>query len=95
MLPVTKYGKGSYQMTSVKKMVATNHFLGLSSKIRNCEIESYDECRTKNLLAECECVPWELQNMRVFHKNLKKNPFVQIFRMEVFAIQKEEVALIM
>ena len=70
MLPVTKYGKGSYQMTSVKKMVATDHFLGLSSKLRNCEIESYDECRTKNLLAECECVPWELQNMRVFHKNL-------------------------
>ena len=70
MLPVTKYGQGSYQMTSVKKMIATDHFLGLSSKIRNCEIESYDECRTKNLLAECECVPWALQNMRVFHKNL-------------------------
>ena len=65
MLPDTKFGPGSYKMTSVKEMIATDDFIGMSSQIRNCEIESYDECRTRNLLAHCRCVPWELHNMRV------------------------------
>ena len=68
MLPDTKFGPGSYKMTSVKEMIATDDFIGMSSQIRNCEIESYDECRTRNLLAHCRCVPWELHNMRVIFK---------------------------
>ena len=67
MLPDTKYGPGSYMMTSVKEMIATDEFIGLNSKTRNCEIESYAECRTRNLLAHCGCVPWELNKMRVIY----------------------------
>ena len=67
ILPDTKYGPGSYKMTSVKKMIATEDFIGLISQIRNCEIESYDECRTRNLLAKCGCVPWELHSVMVIH----------------------------
>ena len=67
ILPDTKYGQGSYKMTSVKEMIATDDFIGMNSQLRNCEIESYDECRTRNLLAHCECVPWELHRMRVIN----------------------------
>ena len=65
ILPNTKYGAGSYQMTSVKKMDATEEFFGLSSEIRNCEIESYNECRTRHLVAKCGCIPWELRKIQV------------------------------
>ena len=65
ILPNTKYGAGSYQMTSVKKMDATEEFFGMSSEIRNCEIESYNECRTRHLVAKCGCIPWELRKIQV------------------------------
>ena len=65
MLPDAKYGYGSYKMTSVKKMVATEDFIAMSSHTRNCEIDTYDTCRTKNLIAKCGCVPWELRNLQV------------------------------
>ena len=65
ILPNTKYGAGSYQMTSVKKMVATEKFYGMSSEIRNCEMESYYECRTRHLVAKCGCIPWELRKIQV------------------------------
>ena len=61
MSPHVTYGKGSFKMTSVKRMTATEGFFSLNSNVRNCEVETYDECRTRHLLSTCRCVSWELQ----------------------------------
>ena len=65
MSPFTAYGRGTYKMTSVKKMKATSDFLGMNPEVRYCEEETYEECRTRQMLAECKCVPWELQQLHI------------------------------
>ena len=48
------FGGGSYKMTVVKRMTPTSDFLRMSAMERNCEVEEYEECRTRNLLKQCE-----------------------------------------
>ena len=57
--PYTGFGGGIYTLTDVKKMTAKDDFLGMPFKDRHCEIEGYEECRTRKLLEECKCLPWE------------------------------------
>ena len=52
-------------MTDVKRMSAKEDFLEMSIVERNCEIELYEDCRTKRLLQECKCVPRELPGFKV------------------------------
>ena len=47
-------------MTAVKRMTATEDFLQMSIKDRNCEVELYEDCRNRKLLEECNCVPSEV-----------------------------------
>ena len=54
------FGGGIYKMTDVKRMTAKTDFLKMSLKDRNCEVEEYEDCRTRNLLKKCNCAPWEL-----------------------------------
>ena len=54
------FGGGNYEMTVVKRMTAKEDFLKMPLKERNCEVELYENCRTRKLLDECNCVPWEL-----------------------------------
>ena len=65
LAPYTGFGGGIYKMTGVKKMSATKDFLKLPLKNRKCEAESYDDCRTRGLLEECACVPWEVPGLHV------------------------------
>ena len=58
--PYVGFDGGSYQMTDVKRMTAKEDFLGMMLTDRNCEIELYEDCRTRRLLEVCNCVPWEL-----------------------------------
>ena len=44
------FGGGSYQMTTVKRMTATDEFIKMPLKDRNCEV---DNCRKRKLLEEC------------------------------------------
>ena len=53
-------GGGNYAMTAVKRMTAKEDFLKMPLKERNCEVELFENCRTRKLLEECNCVPWEL-----------------------------------
>ena len=59
------YGEGIYKMTDVKRMTATEDFLGMSSKEKQCEIEFYEDCRTRKLFKECNCAPWEVLDYQV------------------------------
>ena len=60
-------------MTVVKRMTAKKDFLKMPLKERKCKVELYEDCRTRKLLEECNCVPWEVPGYQVrTHKN-KRN----------------------
>ena len=63
--PYIRFGGGIYKLTDVKRMKASNDFLKMPLKNRNCEIELYEDCRTRKLLEECNCVPWEVPGFQV------------------------------
>ena len=63
------FGGGIYQMTAVKRMTATDDFLKMPLKERNCEVELYENCRTKKLLEGCKCVPGEMPAYQVREHN--------------------------
>ena len=44
-------------MTVVKRMTATDDFIRMPLKDRNCEVELYENCRAKKLLEKCNCIP--------------------------------------
>ena len=47
-------------MTAVTRMRSQDAFLEMPLEQRNCEVELYEDCRTRKLVEECNCVPWEL-----------------------------------
>ena len=57
--PYVGFGGGIYKMTVVKRMTVKEDFLKMSLKDRNCEVELYEDCRTRKLFEYCKCVPWE------------------------------------
>ena len=60
--PYTGFGGGIYKMSVVKKMTAKEDFLKMELKDRKCEVELYEDRRTRKLFEKCNCVPWELQD---------------------------------
>ena len=52
-------------MSVVKRMTAKKDFLKMKLEDRKCEVELYEDCRTRRLLEECNCVPWELSRFQV------------------------------
>ena len=63
--PFVGYGEGQYWMTAVKQMTSKKDFLGMDLRDRNCVTELYEECKTKKLVHECGCVPWEMPGFEV------------------------------
>ena len=63
--PYINFGQGTYMMTVVKRMTAKTDFLKMPMKDRNCEVELYEDCRTRKLFEECNCVPWESPSFQV------------------------------
>lgn len=55
---------GSYAITALKKVTASESFMKLPEEERGCQEETKDECEAKNLLIEvqqqCKCIPWYL-----------------------------------
>ena len=72
--PYIGFGGGMYKMTGVKRMSAKGDFLKMDLKNRNCKIELEENCRTRKLLEQCECVPWEVTEYQVGY--LKQNNFL-------------------
>ena len=63
--PYIGFGGGTYMMTAVKRMTSKKDFLKMPLKDRNCEVELYEDCRTRKLLEKCNCVPWEVSAFQV------------------------------
>ena len=61
----TGFGGGVFKMTDVKRMTAKEDFLKMPFKDKRCEVELYEDCRTRKLLEECNCVPQELSRFQV------------------------------
>ena len=59
------FGGGIYKMTVVKRMTASDDFLNMPLKDRNCKVELYEDCNTRKLMEECNCVPWETPGFQV------------------------------
>ena len=63
--PVTFFGEGSYEISAVKKIIATEEFLTLDEDIRGCQMkETFESCTTRqyldNVQNQCNCVPYAL-----------------------------------
>ena len=65
MSPYVGFGGGSYKISAVKRMTAKKDFMKMELKDRKCEVELYEDCRTRKLFEECNCVPWELSRFQV------------------------------
>ena len=63
--PYIGFGGGTYKMTVVKRMTAKGDFLKMPLEDRKCEVEMYEDCRTRRLMEECNCVPWEMSSSQV------------------------------
>ena len=63
--PHISFGGGVLLMIVVKRVTATADFLKMPFKDRNCEVELYEDCRTRNLFRHCGCVPWEMSGFQV------------------------------
>ena len=60
-----EFGEGTYKMSVVKKMTAKSAFFKMPMKDRKCQVEPFEECRTRALLEECNCVPLEFRDIQV------------------------------
>ena len=53
---------GTYVLSSLKQMMGTKQFLGLTDEKKACQVEAFEECQRRNLLEkiteQCHCVPW-------------------------------------
>ena len=63
--PSVSFGEGIYSMSVIKRMSATDDFLEMPLEERNCEVELYEDCRTRKLFKHCNCVPWEMSGFQV------------------------------
>ena len=65
LAPYINFDGGIYKMTVVKRMSAKDDFLEMPLDDRKCEVELYEDCRTRKLLERCNCVPWEVPGFQV------------------------------
>ena len=63
--PYINFDGGIYKMTAVKRISAKDDFLQMPFDDRICEVELYEDCRTRKLLERCNCVPWEVPAFQV------------------------------
>ena len=63
--PYINFGGGIFTMSVVKRMTAKEDFLRMELKDRNCEVEVYEDCRTRKLFEKCNCAPWEVSWFQV------------------------------
>jgi len=59
---------GKYYMSNLKKMTGTDAFMALSNSEKECQLDSYNDCKTESILSElenvCKCIPLELANFK-------------------------------
>ena len=55
---------GMYVMTVLKRMTGTDSFLSMSDDVKQCQVETQDDCESRNYVQnvqnQCHCLPWSL-----------------------------------
>ena len=77
--PFTGFGDGVFIISAVKRMRSKAAFLNMPMKDRKCNIELYKNCRTRMLLEECNCVPWEVPGFGVRKFQKTETTFARFF----------------
>ena len=61
----TSFGRGSYAMSTLKKMTGTTNFKKLPDHQKKCLAHNREDCQTQKYLEqlqkECKCIPWALR----------------------------------
>ena len=69
---------GSYAITALKQVTASESFMKLPEEERACQKETKEECEARNFLIEiqqkCNCIPWDLTHEET-DIDLKERPF--------------------
>ena len=60
------FGGGIFTMTDVKRMRSTDAFLEMPIAQRKCQAELYEDCSTRKLVRECNCIPSEMPGFQVY-----------------------------
>ena len=60
-----EFGGGIYKISDIKQMTATSAFLNMPMGEKQCTVHSFEDCKTKELLRKCNCVPLELKDIQV------------------------------
>ena len=64
------YGEGNYALSVVKEIVASDSFLNLDEKTKQCQNdESLETCQERNYhnegIKNCKCIPFSLRNYSI------------------------------
>ena len=58
------YGRGDYNLNSLKRMTATDSFKHLPDNQKNCQDHNREQCQVQKFLehvqSNCNCIPWVL-----------------------------------
>ena len=65
--PLSISDEGNYALTAVKEIYATEDFLGLDEKTKQCQSEeTLEDCRMEKYLKDglnkCKCTPYGIRN---------------------------------
>ena len=58
LAPFRAKADGTMSLSGIKKMSASEGFLGIDASFRGCGLQSFEECQTEELLRICGCLPW-------------------------------------
>ena len=63
--PLPLIGEGEYNLDALTEITITDDFLGLSMEDKECDMEPYHDCTTRqyrdNVLEECGCLPLNIR----------------------------------
>ena len=58
---------GSFALAALKRMTGTENFMALGDEVKQCQIETFEECNARRYLEasleSCGCVPWALSSL--------------------------------
>ena len=58
---------GKYAMKNLKVMAATDNFLAMPDDVKDCQIETMEDCKSRRYVQEvqktCGCSPWSLNSV--------------------------------
>ena len=58
LAPIRAKAHGTMALSFLKKVTASDGFLGRDESFRGCSLKIFEDCQTEELLKACDCLPW-------------------------------------